>query len=502
MTVAGASSGRTYRLPPRDRTGWMFGLSLPQLLVVSTGIVVGTSLMVVAPVPVGLAVMVVLGGVGAVRVRGESVVELIPHALRYVRTARGGTPTWFVALPVLGGDPEVSVPPVLKGHELLAVDAAAIGAGPAGSQIAVSWDTTNDTISASLRVAGRQFGLLEPGEQDWLVTHWSLAIQSFVNERTPVMSIRWSEWAAPAGLDEHRVWLDEHLAVDPIEAARAAYEALLRDAGTAATRHETLLTVTVHINKVRRRRSGQDRIGAAVDTLIKEVRLFAQRLGGAGLVVSAPLSPTQWARAVRLRLDPGARLALDGRLRSLGEVAGGCVPSNALPLASAATWAAWQTDSAYHRGLLVTDWPRLDVHAGWLKDLLLWAGTTRSVTVLFEPIARSKSYRSAMRDAAKIETDSMHRTEKGFRVGANHRRARQAVEEREEELVSGYAEFSFVGMITVTASSLDTLDDVTAEVIQVAASIGLDLRPLHGRHDLAAVAALPVARGVVPKEWL
>ena len=37
------------------------------------------------------------------------------------------------------------------------------------------------------------------------------------------------------------------------------------------------------------------------------------------------------------------------------------------------------------------------------------------------------------------------------------------------------------------------------EISQVAASTGLELRPLHGRHDQAVIATLPVARGLAPK---
>ena len=150
----------------------------------------------------------------------------------------------------------------------------------------------------------------------------------------------------------------------------------------------------------------------------------------------------------------------------------------------------------------VADWPRLDVPAAWLADLLLCADWVRTVAVFFEPVPRSKSQRSITRDAAKIESDAAHRAEKGFRVGAHHRRARRAVEEREEELVAGFAEFAYAGVVVITASTLEQLDAHTAEVQQVAASVGIDLRPLHGRHDLAVVATLPVARGLVRKEWL
>jgi len=357
-------------------------------------------------------------------------------------------------------------------------------------------------VAASLRVSGRQFGLLERAEQDWLVEAWGNAIGSFVSERNPVVSVRWSQWAAPAGLDEHRAWVGEHLAAEPLTDVRAAYEALLREAGSQATRHEVLVTVTVAVGKVRRRNDSTDRVSNAAESLLGEMRLFAQRLEGAGLIVSGVLTPSEWARAMRLRLDPASRLVLDGRLRSLGDSAGGANPATAGPSVAVTEWNAWHTDGSWHRALHVTEWPRIDVGATWLSDLMLYAGSVRTMAVILEPVARSKSQRSIVRDAAKIESDAAHRAEKGFRVGAKHRRAKQAVEEREEELVAGYGEFVYAGLLCVTAPTLAELDDATEEVSQVAASLGVEVRPLHGRHDIAMVATLPIARGVVPKEWV
>lgn len=233
-----------------------------------------------------------------------------------------------------------------------------------------------------------------------------------------------------------------------------------------------------------------------------ELRLFSQRLEGCGLVVSGVLSPSEWARAMRLRLDPAQRLALDTRARSLGETAGATDPANALPSAASSRWAAWRTDGAWHRALRVTEWPRIDVGAAWLSDLMLYAGSVRTMAVVLEPVPRSRSQRSIVRDSAKIESDAIHRAERGFRVGAHHRRARQAVEEREEELVAGYGEFAYAGILVVTAATLAELDDSVAELTQITASLGMETKPLHGRHDLAMVATLPVARGVVAKDWL
>jgi hypothetical protein len=480
----------------------MFGLSLVQLLVVAVGVTAGTLLMVTVSVPAGLAVMVTLGAFGAVKVHGMSVVELAPQGVRFLMASRTGNAAWLVVVPVLGGDAR-SAPRALAGLDLLIVDAGQVGVGAPGAKIAVSRDRRAGTVAATLRVSGRQFGLIERAEQDWMVSQWGTALQAFVNERTAVVSVRWSEWAAPAGLDEHRAWLAEHLAANPLDDVRDAYERLLQEAGSHATRHEVLVTVAVHCGKVRAsKRDGRDRLGPAVKALLGEVKLFAERLEGANLSVSAPLSPAEWARVMRLRLDPSCRLSLDGRVRSLGETAGACSLGNAVPLAAETTWAGWRTDGSWHRALYVADWPRLDVAAAWMADLMLYAGSVRTIAVFFEPIARSKSQRSIVRDAAKIESDAAHRTEKGFRVGAHHRRAARAVEEREEELVAGYGEFSYAGVVTITSPSLDELDAATAEITQVGASVGLELRPLHGRHDFAVAATLPIARGLVPKEWL
>ena len=105
-----------------------------------------------------------------------------------------------------------------------------------------------------MRVAGRQFGLLEPGEQDWLVTQWGIALQAFVSERTAVVSVS----AGPNG-PRPPGWTStgpgSASTSPPNRSTTSAPRTndLLRDAGTTAIRHEMLVTVTVHIGKVRRR---------------------------------------------------------------------------------------------------------------------------------------------------------------------------------------------------------------------------------------------------------
>ena len=124
---------------------------------------------------------------------------------------------------------------------------------------------------------------------------------------------------------------------------------------------------------------------------------------------------------------------------------------------------------------------------------MLHSTAVRTIGVFFEPVPRSKSQRNITAQATKIEADVAHRDEKGFRVGAWHRRAAQAVKEREEELVAGYSELTFTAVVNVTAADIDELDRSCSDIVQIAASAGIELRPLHGRHDQALHALLPCA---------
>jgi hypothetical protein len=328
---------------------------------------------------------------------------------------------------------------------------------------------------------------------------WANVLGSFVSETGAVTTIAWSEWAAPAGLDEHRQWLTDHQAEHPLDNVRHAYEQLLAHAGTTLTHHEVLVTVTLDAGRLRRNADGATHT-AATKALLGEMRLFTQRLEAAGLTVSAPLTPNELARAIRIRLDPHCRQRLDATHAALGDQPAASFEPPVLAAHSA--WSSWRADDATHRSFHVSDWPRLDVSATWMSSVLIYTGAVRCVTVIYEPIPRSRSQRNIIRAAAKIESDTTQRAEKGFRVGAHHRRARQAIEEREEELVAGYPELGYCGIVTVTALRSDDLNQVADEIVQVAAGCGMELRPLHGRHDAGLVATLPVARTLKPKrQW-
>ncbi len=492
-------SERRYRLAPQDRTGWMFGLGGPQIVTLGLGIVVSV-LVLQAGVPLRIAAgpMLVTVALALARIGGRSLLEWVPSVWRWVRSGGGKPKVWLAPLTHGGASAPTTpqLPPPLDGQVILA-------AGENDRPVAVVHDTKGDTYAASLRVSGRQFALVERGEQENLLAMWGDAVAPFCQERGPVAEFRWGEWAAPAGMEEQHAYLAEHMIDDPLDPAVVSYRQLLRTAAPVATRHEVLATVVVAGARVKGRGpGGADRHGPAIETLLNEVRMLRIRLERAGLVASEPLTPPELCRALRVRLDPTVIPTLDRRGRSLGDRAGLVDPADGGPLAAAASWGHWQVDGSVHRAFYFREWPRAEVGATWMADLLLYGKCVRTVVVSYQPVPPRVSQRTITRQAAKLESDAEHRRKTGFRVGAHHRRAAQAVEEREEELVAGFAEFEFAGLVTVAAPDLDALDKACADIVQAAAGCAIELRPLDGRHGEGVGACLPLARGVAPKGLL
>lgn len=502
-----ATARRTYRFGPLDRGGWILGLAGAQCIAMATGILCGGFLLdrgVSVPLvvaPVFAAAAFAFGSVAR-----TPIYELASPAARFAAATVFRRNAWFAELPLLSGTAEDArrdpkLPPFLDGLSL--VDAGPVPWAPltgvAGVGVVV--DRNRRTVSASLRVAGRDFSLLERPDQERLIQLWGDALAGFCAERTAVESVRVSEWAAPAGVAQHERYLAVAGAASAGSEAHRSYEELLAEAGPIATSHDVLVTVTVATRRVRRRSSAAlDGNAASVDALLEELRLLAARLEIAGLTVEGPLSAVQTAEALRLRCDPAAAGTLETRGRSLAALAGAVSRYNAGPLATDARWSALVVDGSVHRTYWIAEWPRLEVGPNWLEPLLLHAGAVRCFAIHYEPVPPSRAFRRIERDATRLGADEEQRARSGFRIGARHRRAEEAVMEREAELVAGYAELEFAGFVTVTAADEASLSVACSEYEQAAAQAGLEIRPLGGRHDAGFVCTLPLGRGLA-RRW-
>jgi len=503
MTGA-AKTGRSYRLAAPDRTGAILGLSHRAVGVLSAGLVVGVLAFSAGSPPLGIGVAGFCVALVVGRADGGPLIETLPTRIGWWWQRSTGRTQWNAALPLPVKGDSPPWPPPLDGQHLLAVGPDGHGIVGVG-EIGVVWDQPLGIVAVTVSVAGRHFGLVDPAEQDAALARWGEAIAGFARERTPVSQVAWSEWAAPAGISEHLAFLDAHCH-DPDSTPARVYRHMVAGAGPTATRHQVAVTVSVQIGKPPKNRQGRRGTGsaraAAVVALAGEVRLFSDRLAAGGLAVSAPWDVATVCAAVRSRLDPSALAGMDRRSSSLAAAAGIIRPTDSGPMATRSAWECWRADGSFHRSFYVVDWPRLAMPAGWMGPLLGWAGTVRSFSVVMEPVAPRQSAQAVRRAATKLDSDHQHRTSQGFRIGAGLRRAQEAVAEREEELISGYRELTYAGIITLTAPTLDDLDRHSDDITQVAGSAGIELRALHGRHDQAFVVSLPVGRGLaVPRRW-
>ncbi len=481
---------RRYRFGPLDRSGWLLGLGAVPCVLLGAGILAaGLTLKASGSAVLAAAPLVVAATAAFARYDGRAAHEWVAPLAGWASLRWSQRHQWAAQVPLLGGDAAPDLPPFLAGLEVHELPVGRPRA-PRAAGVGLVVDPKAQLVSATVRVQGNAFALLEHDDQARVLDSWGAALAGFCRERGAVTRVTWSEWAAPASLEEHlRFVRDQHGGGVP-GAHWRDYADLVGRAGPLTIAHETLVTLTVD------RRSARPGNGPdpAVETLLEEVERFIARLERAGLTVDPPLSPAELALAVRLRADPSAAARLATRRQRLAEHAAVVAPHNLAPLAVDVAWRHVRIDQALHRSFWIADWPRLEVPADWLATLLLHPGGIRTVTVVHEPVPPSRSRRAIDREVTRLTSDEDERVKRGFRVRAQHRRAESEVLAREAELVAGYAELRYAGFLTVTAFDRRALDEQAADWEQVAAQCGVELRALDGQHDLAVAAALPVGR--------
>jgi hypothetical protein len=485
----------SYRFGDSSKPGLLIGLSGRQVVPLVSGVLwMAFTMQTAAPMPFTLAGPVVGVVLAFGRFRGAPLAEVGAPGLRLGWARLTGSSRW-VRSSLLGAGPgyENDLPTAMAGLELIEVTASWLNR-PVG--IAVLRDKAAGTITAVLRAQGSGFPLSSPSEQDGLLASWGGALAPFARERGPVTRVCWQEWSHPLGADGHRQFLAELGVPDRTDPETLDYLSLIDAQGRSTVTHDVLVTVTVDLRRVRARRTTGS-LDAAIEALVDEVRLFADRLATAGLAVDEPLSPAELSTALRLRSDPTrARQATDV-FRSLAASTG----RDAIewgPMATEAVWGHVTVDGSLHRCFRVASWPMLPVGADWLGPLIGTAGATRTVTVVMEPVPTSKAARLADREVMSREADADMKERRGFRVSARDRKRMADVMTREQELTQGHPEFRFIGLVDVTAPDIDTLEDACAAIEQAAAQSLVDLRPLEARHDLGWIANLPLGRNIAP----
>lgn len=494
--MATERADRAYRLEPLDSSGVFLGLGVVQCVMLGGGIAFSVaaltagSPLLVAALPVVVAVVV-----SFTRFRGHPTSEWFPLLSGWVwsRVRRGRR--WEAPVPLWSScEPAAPMPPCLDGLDIVAVD------WRASTALGAIRDRHRRTLTAVVPVAGSQFVVEPRGEQERLLAGWGDLLSQYAVERGVVAHLSWCDLARPSGMSEHVAWLDAAERGTPNEVAAASYRDLLETGAASAISHEAVVTITVAHERVTRHRTrsagGDEPLRRA---LITAVEALLRGLRTADLAAADPLGSAGLQRLIRARVDavsPRPRPRTGRLVDRLALVRA----STAGPMAVDVDWDHVRVDGAFHRTWWIGSWPRLAVAPAWLEPFLSGGGVTRAMTVYFQPVSTYQSRRRIERDLVKLESDAVTKEDKGRRIDARHRRATQALLDREEELVAGYPEMGYAGLVTVSARTLDDLDEHSEIIEQLAREHGMDLRALDARHDLGWAATLPI--GLAPATLL
>jgi hypothetical protein len=482
---------RSYRLEPLDASGIFLGLGVAQCTLLGLGLLLGVIVVSAGgPMLAALAPVVAAGVATFARLGGHPLWEWLPLGAGWVRASLGHRRRWDAVLPLWAVEAQrpPPLPPCLAGLEIVELPA------PAGKSLGAVHDRQRHTLTAVIPVRAGPFVVEAPGEQERLLAGWGDVLGQFTTERGTVAHLCWSAVTRPArGIDDHAAWLaargDGHGNADP--AAAASYDELLDVAAGSVATHDVVVAVTAARGGPRRGlRPARPNDGLG-HVLVTAVQALRRSLVSAGLETDHWLDGSGLGRLLRARVapvPPGPHRITPGRL---AERLGLLTPAAAGPLVMEMEWRRLRIDALWHRTWWVACWPRLAVPPSWLEPFLSAAGVCHTMTVWFVPTSTHRSRRRIERDLVKLDSDAAVKQEKGRRVDARHRRATQALLDREAELVAGYAETPYLGLVSVAATSAEELDQHAQVVEQLALEAGMELRVLDGRQDVAWAATLP-----------
>lgn len=484
MSAAEAPRGEIF--PRRSSRGVVLGLSGPALACVLTGAVImvfsipvaGTVHGLVASMPVWLTLGVLgLVPMGAV---GGRLIDWLPVGISYaLRRATGQhqfrRPVWTTrpagTLALAGSRARLRV-------HLDERDSTAF-----------LHDPHKRTLSATCKVSHGQFMMSDPDAQQALANGYADLLSSLgqadgicriqVQQRAMAdggvaVKAHWGRWADKAPQDSQ---------------VRHNYEALMSRSTTATEHHESSITITLDLDKVRGAvKSYGGGLAGGVAVLRQRMRLLEDHLPAAGLTSRGWMTPSELAVVIRTAYDPGLAVALQQHPSWAGEL------SEAGPIAVEAGWSHMRTDTGYHKVIQIIRWPRLKVVAGFMHPLVLLPGVKFSISFTYKPIETSKAVRDAQHDDAREAEARDDRRRFGRRDTIVHRRERAQAEQHLADLDDGFSDMDHVVLIAISAADKTALDRATEDVksaVRRAKSVPMTM--FAQQDELFDAAALPLA---------
>lgn len=485
-------SGSLYKFASGDRSGVFFGLNMTQGIALVIPLFIslvfrslGARFWVLL-MPMWATLIPLAWG----RYRGRYLSEWVVTIIRWIFVRRW--PRWWTEEPWDGVNGEV--PAVLKSIRIEDHDME-------GRRVGVVWDDLEFSAAVVLKLRGRDFGTLTPEEQDGLLLSFARALGFAAGEGSPVKRFSWTQRSFRQSLDMHLRFVEDQRGRVDLE-LRNRYHELVETVGKETVRHETFLTVVVEQSVAGKREtdgfrgsSDEDRVSRIVAVLDKQARMVEQFAQESGIVVEGRLTKQDIATTMQEAIDPSRAL---GRTTDRGRVEFKVLKDRRCgPVQTNLAWSHLQTDGGWHRSWRITEWPRVPVRASWAPSLLARATAARTTTVVFEPVPAARSARAIERGLTKLDTDERVSAELQRRVKSSALRARKELEQRDDELASGFVELRYHGVVTVSAPSHDELVRASEEWEAAASTSMLVVAPCDGEQDLGWSGSLLLCRGSV-----
>ena len=472
----------SYVFPPHERTKFLLGLTRSQTITVGAAIAVVTVAAAAGAVLIGAVIAAPVLAGGLMSLGGVPVRSRATNALRFRWRRWRRTDAW--SAPLVGHG---TLAPCLIGVSLRLAEPRDEWA--VGEPVGVVQARNN--LSIVLPVVGPQMALLGEQETDDHLAAFGDVLASVCGERSERAIARLS-------------WTDVHGAADPEALARFhrdrgvagpatdEYREYIGRVAGAAADHAVYVTVTVDRSSRRAHgsRTGRSVVGSSLATVVVDEALaLARELGHRGFDVGRPLSPLGLSRLLRQLGDPFSPTPL---VPTLAERLALPEKGQEGPSQITAHRLFVSIDGAVHRAYQLR-WPARSVAGDWMRTLLAAAGGPKFTTVVFEPIAPSRSVRRLSTEMARSSSNNEVQARRKGRVTAKGDAQLAALKARESELIDGHAEMDSYAVIVVSARTEEELDERSMALERAAQRCGgARVRPLDTQHDIGWAAALPI----------
>ena len=496
MTVYGASASR-------DRQGWFFGLTGPQVFLVLAAafpcwlaMSVGQWRALLGLVPLWLVAVVLV----CVPVRGWSAAQWIGVLIRHVIGRATGW-TRFQSKAAAGEIDDVTeadLPGVLAGIQ--------IHDGPpkAGHAVrpAIIQNHATRTWAATARVVHPGIGMADDADRGRMGAGLSELFEA-ASASSLIDVVAICVRTVPDDGTERAEWVRQHARATEPEISARIHAQLDASINGAAVRTEAFVTVVVREDAVAKdaRRAGRGVTGRAriLYGVLGEVE--ARLMGAIGCTQVTWLDSADLAIAIRTGFEPGDAPALADSVIHHGydgDIAAG------VPVAAAGPTTATTAMRCYRHG----EWesiattillPRKGAVMGALARALVpsQVGERRALTVFFRPVGRpSPTARPAVR-RCRPRWRPRYDARSGRVERARERRAVEQVHETDEKLERGRSLVRLSSALAVTVPAAWNAQDYGRRLDASVRLCGFTPLPLDGAHDAAfAAAVIPLGTGL------